>query len=273
MKQFGYEIQSTELNRAPILFIGHGSPMNAIANNSFTKAVGNLRRLYPNPRAILCISAHWMTEGTWVTHMKKPKTIHEFYGFPDELFAIQYSAPGDPKLAELITDEILQRKAHLDDEMWGFDHGTWSVLRHVFPEANIPVIQLSLHLEQPPQYHFQLGKKLSVLRDQGVLIIGSGNVVHNLKLLKRDSESKAYEWAIQFDEWVKKNLIPRNFEPLINNFLDSESGQLSLPTLEHYLPLLYILGASEKNDKLCFEFEDIQNGSISMRTISFGVES
>lgn len=259
--------------RAPVLFIGHGSPLNAIEDNSFTKTLVGLRRICPNPSAILCISAHWMTEGTWVTHMAKPKTIHDFYGFPDELFAIQYPAPGCPELAELISQKILENDAHLDDEMWGFDHGTWSVLRHIFPKAEIPLVQLSLHLEQPPQYHFDLGKKLSVLRDQGVLIIGSGNVVHNLKLLKWETEPKAYEWATQFDEWIKSNIRLRNYEPVINNFLDSESGRLSVPTLEHYLPLLYILGASEKNDKLRFEFEEIQNGSISMRTISFGGES
>jgi len=258
------------LNRAPVLFIGHGSPLNAIEDNSFTRTLKKLKSIYPNPKAILCISAHWMTEGTWLTHMSSPKTIHDFYGFPEELFSVQYPAPGCPKLAEQIAGNILPKMAHLDDEMWGLDHGTWSVLRHIFPDADVPVIQLSLHLEKPTQYHFQLGRKLSVLRDQGVLIIGSGNVVHNLKLLKWETEPKAYEWAIQFDEWIKSNLLLRDFESITNNFLDSESGQLSAPTLEHYLPLLYILGASDKNDKLRFEFEEIQNGSISMRTISFG---
>ena len=258
------------LNRAPVLFIGHGSPLNAIEDNAFTRTLKNLKSIYPKPKAILCISAHWMTEGTWVTHMANPKTIHDFYGFPEELFSIQYPAPGCPELAEQIAEKILPNIAHLDDEMWGFDHGTWSVLKHIFPNADIPVIQLSLHLEQPLQYHFELGKKLSSLRDEGVLIIGSGNVVHNLSLLKWEHGPKAYEWAEQFDEWIKENLTRRNYESIVHDFKDTESGRLSVPTLEHYLPLLYVLGACDKNDKLRFEFEGIQNGSISMRTISLG---
>ena len=261
------------LNRAPVLFIGHGSPLNAIEDNPFTQTLQKLNSVYPNPKAILCISAHWMTEGTWLTHMPNPKTIHDFYGFPESLFSIQYPAPGSPKLAEFIAEKILDSKAHLDDEMWGFDHGTWSVLKYLYPKANIPVIQLSLHMEEAPEYHYRLGKCLRALRDQGVLIIGSGNVVHNLKMLKWEVDPTPYNWAIEFDEWIKQRLLSRDVNEIVNNFLSTHSGKLSTPTTEHYLPLLYALGASDENDKIKFEYEEIQNGSISMRTISFGAET
>lgn len=259
----------TQSERAPVLFIGHGSPMNAIANNSFTQTLGHLKNIFPNPKAILCISAHWMTEGTWVTHMKNPKTIHDFHGFPEELFSVQYPAPGSPEMAELVKKTVTDLTVSLDDEMWGLDHGTWSVLRHVFPAANIPVLQLSLHMEKPPEYHYELGEKLRPLRDAGVLIVGSGNVVHNLRKIKWESEATPYDWAIEFDEWIKAKLEARDFDAIINRFDQTEAGKLSVPTNEHYYPLLYTLGAAVPEDKLHFEFEGIQNGSISMRTLSF----
>lgn len=271
MKNFENKIQETGFKRAPVLFIGHGSPMNAIADNSFTQALSKLQALYPNSKAILCISAHWMTEGSWVTHMEKPKTIHDFYGFPDELFAVQYPAPGCPELAEFMNSKVLNPEAHLDNDMWGLDHGTWSVLRHMFPDANIPVVQLSLDMAQPPEYHYALGTKLKSLRDQGVLIVGSGNIVHNLRKIKWEAQAKPYDWAIEFDEWMKARLLSREIDPMVSEFSKSESGKLSVPTNEHYYPLLYALGASDEKDNLRFEFEGIQNGSISMRTMSFGI--
>lgn len=243
--------------------------MNALENNPFTQALGKLRTLCPDPKAILCISAHWMAEGTWVTHMKHPKTIHDFYGFPEELFAIQYPAPGSPEVAELVASTVTDQKIHLDDEMWGLDHGTWSVLRHIYPDANVPVLQLSLYMTQPPEYHYKLGTQLRQLREHGILIVGSGNIVHNLRKIRWEAEAKPYNWAIEFDEWVKSHLIKRDFQPLINEFTGFEAGKFSVPTSDHYYPMLYVLGAADENDELCFEFEGIQNSSISMRTLSF----
>jgi 4,5-DOPA dioxygenase extradiol len=243
--------------------------MNAIEHNQFTTKLKEMRNIFPNPRAILCISAHWMTEGTWITHMNHPKTIHDFYGFPPELFQINYPAPGSPEIAERVQKTIDHPAINFDDEIWGLDHGTWSILKHMYPKANIPVLQLSLSLDQAPSYHFELGKKLSNLRNEGILIIGSGNVVHNLRKIKWDNKAEPHEWAIEFDKWIKEKIIQQDYESLVNEFDSFEAGKLSVPTLEHYLPLLYILGASDKADKLTFEFEGIQNGSISMRSLSF----
>jgi len=258
------------IEHAPVLFIGHGSPMNAIADNSFTQTLSKLGKLYPAPKAILCISAHWMTEGTWITRMPRPKTIHDFYGFPDELFQIQYPAPGDPEIADLISTTIHEPKISPDNETWGLDHGTWSVLRHIFPNADVPVLQLSLNMEQQAQYHYELGKQLRTLRDQGILIVGSGNVVHNLRKISWESDAEPFDWAIEFDDWIRAKLQSRDFDSIINGFNKSEAGKLSVPTSEHFLPLLYILGASYEEDKLKFEFQGIQNGSISMLTVRFG---
>jgi len=259
--------------RAPVLFIGHGSPMNALDDNSFTRSLGRMRGLYPHPKAILCVSAHWMTEGTWVTHMRKPKTIHDFYGFPEELFAIQYPAPGSPEIAEMVSATVTDPKVHADDEMWGLDHGTWSVLRHVFPDAKIPVLQLSIYMAQPPEYHYRIGKQLRKLRDHGILIVGSGNIVHNLRQIRWEADAKPFDWAVEFDEWVKARLEKRDFKALVNDFAKSPSGRLSVPTPDHYYPLLYTLGAMEEGDQLRFEYEGIQNGSISMRALSIGANA
>lgn len=258
--------------RAPVFFIGHGSPMNALEDNAFTRSLKSMREIYPDPQAILCISAHWMTEGSWVTAMAQPKTIHDFYGFPQELFEIQYPAPGDPQIAGRISDIVQDPKVYLDKETWGLDHGTWSVLRHVFPEAKIPVLQLSLYMEQPAEYHFKLGTELRKLRDQGILIVGSGNVVHNLRKIRWEPDAKAYDWAIECDEWIKSQLTSRDLHSLIEDYQSTDSRRLSIPTPEHYYPLLYILGAAENDDDLRFIFEGIQNGSISMRTFSFGAK-
>lgn len=262
----------------PVLFIGHGSPMNAIANNDFTRSLNALGKKIPAPRAILCVSAHWLTDGTSITHMPKPKTIHDFYGFPEELFAIQYPAPGSPAIAELVAAELNSTetsapKVQLDDTLWGLDHGTWSVLRHLYPEANIPVLQLSINYAKPGQFHFEVGEQLRALRSQGVLIVGSGNIVHNLRQLEWDPNAKPYDWALEFDEGSKQKLIDRDFQALTQNYLESNAGRLSVPTPDHYYPLLYTLGAAEKNDHLSFEYEGIEHGSISMRAFSLGLES
>jgi 4,5-DOPA dioxygenase extradiol len=253
----------------PVLFIGHGSPMNAITENSFTKTLNRMGHDLSRPRAILCISAHWMTEGTWITGQERPKTIHDFYGFPQELFDVQYPSPGDPESAREIQALISEPRINIDLEMWGIDHGSWSVLRHLYPKADIPVMQLSLYLEQPAEYHLKLGQKLRQLRKRGILIIGSGNIVHNLRRIRWESAAKPYDWAIEFDEWIKAKILERDFNAIANDFHTSEAGKLSVPTLEHYLPLLYVLGASDEIDNIKFEYEEIQNGSISMRTLGF----
>lgn len=258
------------MSRLPALFIGHGSPMNALADNGFTRALADLRETVKEPKGVLVISAHWMTEGTWVTHMEHPRTIHDFFGFPPELFAVRYPAPGSPALAGLVKATVRKPQIQLDDEMWGLDHGTWSVLRHLYPQANVPVMQLSLNLAQPAAYHLDLGRQLRALRDQGILIVGSGNVVHNLRKLRWEENAEPFGWAAEFDGWVKTKLESRDIEALSNDFGDTEAGRLSVPTTEHYWPLLYVLGAAEETDSLHWVFEGIQNSSISMRTFYFG---
>lgn len=257
--------------RMPALFIGHGSPMNAIADNTFTRTLTALGARLPKPEAILCVSAHWMTEGSWITHMEAPKTIHDFYGFPQALFDVQYPAPGAPDVSASIQGWINEPEIHLDAEMWGLDHGTWSVLRHLYPKADIPVMQLSLYMEQPADYHFRLGQELRKLRDRGILIVGSGNIVHNLRRIRWEEDAKPYDWALEFDHWVKDILVARDFRSLQEDFLRSEAGRLSVPTPDHYYPLLYTIGAAGPEDEMGFEYEEMQNASISMRCVSFGL--
>lgn len=252
----------------PSLFIGHGSPMNAIAENAYTASLEVLGKKLPKPDAILCISAHWMTKGTWITHMEKPKTIHDFYGFPKELFDVNYPAPGSPEKAEMIQANLSH--IQLDSHEWGLDHGTWAVLRKMYPLADIPVMQLSLDMSQPPEYHVKLGQELSQLREKGILILGSGNIVHNLRKIQWDEKAPAYEWAQEFNHWSKEKLLQRDFSALQNDFLKTEAGRLSVPTMDHYYPMLSILGTSSTKDELNFEYEEIQNSSISMMSFRFG---
>jgi len=244
--------------------------MNAIDDNSFTRALSKLGETLPTPKAILCISAHWMTEGTWVTEMANPKTIHDFYGFPQALFDIEYPAPGSPETAKFIQEVVRDPRVHGDSEMWGLDHGTWSVLRHLYPRANVPTMQLSLYMSQGPEYHQRIGKQLAALRDKGVLIIGSGNLVHNLRRIRWEPNAPAYDWAIEYDEWLKEKLIRRDFRAVLSDFHTTEAGKLSIPSMDHYYPLHYVLGAADSRDELRFEYEEIQNGSISMRSIRLG---
>lgn len=255
--------------RMPIFFIGHGSPMNALTHNPFTRSLERMAALCLRPRAVLCISAHWMTEGTWVTHMERPRTIHDFSGFPQELFDIRYPAPGSPETADLVRTTVVHSGIKADDEMWGLDHGAWLVLRHMYPEAHIPVVQLSLDMARPPEEHFRLGEQLRALREQGILIVGSGNIVHNLQLLRWEPEAQPFDWALEFDEWMKARIVQRDYLPLFGEFAASKAGQLSVPTPDHYLPVLYTLGASDEEDQLRFEYEGIEHASISMRTFSF----
>lgn len=263
--------QKNKEQRMPTLFIGHGSPMNALANNTFTQALERIGNQLPRPDAILCVSAHWMTQGgTAVTKMENPPTIHDFYGFPKELFEVQYPAPGKPEIADLVQSTVTAQSIFSDTEQWGLDHGTWSVLRHMYPSADIPVLQLSIDMTKTPEQHFNLGQELSSLRDKGVMIIGSGNIVHNLRKIQWDPQAKPFDWALEYDAWIKKNLEERNFKALHQKFLNSEAGKLSNPTLDHYLPMLYVLGAGKNEPTLTTEYEEIQNSSISMRTFRFG---
>lgn len=256
--------------KMPLVFLGHGNPMNAIEENNFTQMLTSLGQELPRPKAILCISAHWLSAGTWVTHMQNPKTIHDFYGFPQELFNVQYPAPGDPQMAEYIQTLSKSPTIQADDSAWGLDHGTWAVLRKMYPEAQIPVLQLSIDMSEPASFHFELGRTLRSLRERGVLIVGSGNIVHNLRRVDWNQSQKGFDWAIEFDEWVKGRLEQRDFKALIEDSQKTKAGQWSVPTPDHYLPLLYVLGAADANDHLSFEFEGYDMGSISMRCLSFG---
>lgn len=256
--------------KMPVLFIGHGSPMNAIANNDYTKSLNRLGENLPTPKAVLCISAHWMTKGTYVTDMNQPKTIHDFYGFPEELFKVKYPAPGSHEFSQLTASKIQDPKIGLDYSEWGLDHGTWSVMKHIYPKANIPVFQLSLDMSKPAEFHFDLGMKLKFLREQGVLIIGSGNIVHNLRSIDWNENAPALDQALEFDHWAKMKIESRDFNPLINDFLKTKAGQFSVPTPDHYYPFLYILGATSSQDEQRTVFEGFQNSSISMRSILFG---
>jgi len=244
--------------------------MNALEKNSFTDSLPVFRSACVAPRAILVVSAHWTTEGTWVTAMEQPRTIHDFHGFPANLFAINYPAPGSPEIARLIQETVHEPRVQPDSTQWGLDHGAWALLCRIFPEAEIPVLQLSIDLALPAEEHFQVGRQLRSLRDQGVLIIGSGNIVHNLRTIRWESNADPYSWAAEFDAWVKERLEARDFDALVYDFLRTEAGRLSVPTLEHYLPLLYVLGASDSGDALSFPHEGIQNASIAMRSFILG---
>lgn len=259
----------TNSERMPVLFVGHGSPMNAIEKNPYTQMLEGLANKFEKPKAILVISAHWMSKGTWVLGMEKPKTIHDFYGFPKELFEVQYPAQGSPETAKKIESTITDPPVKIDLESWGLDHGTWSVLRHMYPKADVPVLQMSLNMARSPEYHFNLGQQLSRFRDQGILIVGSGNLVHNLRRMDWNTHAKPHDWAVEFDAWLKTKLETRDFSALIKDFHKTEAGKLSIPTLDHFLPMHYILGAANSKDELHFEFEALHNAAISMRTFGF----
>lgn len=253
----------------PALFIGHGSPMNALAKNNYTEALNTVRSRIPsNPKAILCISAHWLTKGTFISSTDTPDLIYDFYGFPDELYNVKYAAKGSSAIATSIRDSLKKIKIQFDDER-GLDHGAWSVLKHIYPDAEIPILQLSIDIAQPPEYHLKLGEQLSKLRDEGILILGSGNIVHNLQNFSWREDEPPFSWAVEFDTWVKQQLEKRDFKALAYDYHKTAAGRLSVPTTDHYLPLLYILGASQEPDRLHFIYENIQNGSIAMSSFIF----
>lgn len=256
--------------KMPVVFIGHGNPMNAILDNSFSRTWKLLGKQLPQPKAILCISAHWLTRGSFVTTNAHPKTIHDFGGFPDELFRQQYPAPGATDFASQTINAIKEPKI-FGTEDWGLDHGTWSVLLPMYPMANIPVYQLSIDFYKPLQYHFDLGKQLQFLRTKGVLIVASGNVVHNLQKVKW--EGGEYDWANDFDEFVKNQIDTHQYNELINYQKLGSIASLAHPSNDHYLPLLYTLGLSDKNDTHQFFNTHFDLGSVSMRSVIFSQDT
>jgi 4,5-DOPA dioxygenase extradiol len=243
--------------------------MNAIEDNAHTRSLSALGARLGKPTAVLCVSAHWLTRGTTVTGMARPRTIHDFGGFPEALYQIRYPAPGSPAVAKLAR-EALGGSVAVDMEEWGLDHGAWSVLRHMYPKADVPVVQLGIDYGASARRHFEMGEKLRPLREKGVLILGSGNIVHNLRKISFEEDAPPEAWALEFDAWVKARLETRDFEPLLGDLSSAPSGRISVPAPDHYDPLLYVLGASDADDHLRWEFEGIQNASISMRSVSFG---
>jgi 4,5-DOPA dioxygenase extradiol len=261
--------------RMPVLFIGHGSPMNVILKNSFTRGLENLGLSLPRPEAIMVISAHWLTSGTYVGCMERPKTIYDFYGFPDELYRIKYPCEGSPRHARMVTElsNRAQIKCHRN---WGLDHASWAILKHIYPQADIPVFEMSLDYSynewnpKPLEYYYQLGSELKELRQKGVLIIGSGNMVHNLGLIDFQIDTKPYDWAVEFDEKLKTKLINRNHTDLVSYKNMGRTASLAVPTLDHYLPMIVVIGLQGKEESLTFIYEGIQNASISMRSFRIG---
>ncbi len=257
-------------NRLPAVFLGHGNPMQTLAHNDYTEAWRQLGLDMPRPRAILAISAHWYGSGAAVTVATAPRTLHDFGGFPRELYQIQYRAPGDPGLAGSI-QRLLAPLAVSADESWGLDHGTWSVLRHVYPDADIPVVQLRIDATKGPDHHFDIGRMLAPLRDEGVLIVGSGNLIHNLRMYAWDRPLREpYDWAVRFDNKVRELVREGDFAPLIHYEALGRDATLSIPTPDHYLPLLYVLGARRPGDGIRFPVSGIEGGALSMLAVQVG---
>ncbi|WP_191968009.1 4,5-DOPA-extradiol-dioxygenase [Rhizosphaericola mali] len=255
--------------RMPVLFLGHGNPMNAIEDNVFVHGFQKVAKEIPTPKMILCISAHWETRGTFVTGMEHPETIHDFGGFPKALFDVQYPAPGSPELAKETSELITSTHVGITDQ-WGLDHGCWTVVKHLYPDAKIPVIEMSIDYTQPASYHYTLGKELSKLRNKGVLIIGSGNTVHNLRMAAWDKMSEpgyAYEWAFSANEKMKQLIENKDHQALINYDKQGRDFQLSIPTPEHYIPLLYALSLQEKDEKTTIFNDGLVAGSLNMLSV------
>lgn len=255
--------------KMPVLFVGHGSPMNAIENNDFTRGWEEIAARIPRPTAILAISAHWYTPGTRINDSAQPKTVYDMYGFPDELYRIVYHAPGAPELAHQ-TNELLLGVAQIDNS-WGIDHGTWSVLHRMYPQADIPVFQLSVNQQAPAEEHYRLGQQLQALREQGVLIFGSGNVVHNLGRIDWQSDG-GYPWAERFDAYIKAQILAHQHQHVIDYHTAGESAQLAFVTPEHFYPLLYVLGASAPDDAITVFNDACTLGALSKTSYLFAPE-
>ncbi|MFG6687837.1 4,5-DOPA dioxygenase extradiol [Mariniflexile sp. HNIBRBA6329] len=254
--------------KMPVLFLGHGSPMNAIEENEFVASFRQLGKDLVKPNAILCISAHWETKGTFVTAMQNPPTIHDFGGFPQALFDVQYPAPGSPELAKETKSIITKTVVEFDDK-WGLDHGAWSVIKHLYPNADIPVIQMSIDYSKPPQYHYKLARELAGLRQKGVLIIGSGNMVHNLRLVawNKLNDTFAFDWATEANEKMKQYILDDNHQNLIHFRNEGKAFDLAIPTPEHYLPLIYTLALKEKNETVSIFNDKPVGGSLTMTSL------
>lgn len=275
MKLKGLELFTSDFastSKMPVLFLGHGSPMNAIEENGFVQGFRTIGETIEKPNAILCVSAHWETNGTFITHMDSPRTIHDFGGFPKALYDVQYPAPGFPELAKETQKIITSTDVGLDDK-WGLDHGAWSVLKHLYPEADVPVLQLSLDYTKSAEYHYNLAKELAKLREKGILIVGSGNIVHNLGMIawdKMNEDSYGYDWAIEAHDKIKSYIELDDHNNLIDYKNQGEAFNLAIPTPEHYLPLLYSLALKESNDPLTFYNDKQIMGSLSMTSIKIG---
>lgn len=270
LHKFSKELDNSP--KMPVLFLGHGSPMNAIEENEFVQGFRKVGAQIEKPKAILVVSAHWETRGTFVTAMDNPPTIHDFGGFPRELFEVQYPAPGSPELAQYTKEIITSAEVHLDDK-WGLDHGSWSVIKHLYPDADVPVIQMSIDYTQPPAYHYALAKELAILRNKGVLIVGSGNIVHNLCMVAwqhLNTTGYAYDWAQYADEKMKEYIREGNHQPLIEYYKQGKEFQLAVPTPEHFIPMLYALSLQEKNEHIEIFNDAAVGGSLTMTSFKIG---
>lgn len=256
----------------PVLFIGHGSPMNGIEDNEFSRTWAKMGQEIVRPKAVLVISAHWLTRGTHITAMEEPKTIHDFGGFPQALFDVQYPAKGSPELAEATSKLVTSTNIGLDHD-WGLDHGTWTVVRHMYPDADIPVLQLSIDYGRPPQYHYELAKEIASLRKKGVLIIGSGNMVHNLRMVdwqKLNEPNYGFDWAVEMNDVFKQKISDGNHKALIDYENLNKAAKLAIPTPDHYYPLLYNLGLQDNNDSISFFNDRLVGGSLNMTSVKIG---
>lgn len=258
---------TVEIKNSPAYFIAHGSPMNAIANNAFTSKLSKVGENI-KAKAIIVISAHWETDGTYITGMKDPRTIHDMYGFPEELYNVKYPASGDPDLAKKISEIIPE--IEIDHNKWGLDHGSWSLLVHLKPKAEIPVLQISLNKSLTLSQHFEFAKKLLFLRKEGIAIIGSGNIVHNLREINWTTDATPHPWALEFSNWFKERILEKKFHEVINSPLSFKAGALSNPSLEHYIPSLYILALQDEQENIDVIYNEMQNASISMLSFKVG---
>lgn len=258
----------------PALFIGHGSPMNAIDNNDWTRSMSAIGRQLPRPELILCISAHWLTDGTFVTSAEKPRMIYDMSGFPPALYQVSYPAPGSPFWAKRLCEQygFIKPDGSAAETRWGFDHGCWSVLKFLFPAADIPVLQLSIDFSRPGLWHLELGRHLGALREAGVMLIGSGNIVHNLRAVSYNEGEPPFEWAVEFDHWFKQTLEAGALERLATDYNASAAGRQSVPTPDHYFPALYIAGAARPGERVSWLYETLQHGSLSMRAFGVGIQ-
>ena len=250
------------MSKMPALFVGHGSPMNAIEDNQYTGTWTSIAERIPKPEVILSISAHWFTKGTKIMNEENPKTIYDMYGFPKELYDVSYNTAGSPGFAKISRDLISRETKY--DNSWGIDHGTWSVLVHMYPDRDIPVFQISIDADASPEKHYKIGKELRALREQGVLIFGSGNIVHNLRLVDWHKANKGFDWAYEFDKYIYESILNKNHDNIIKFNEQGNIARLAVPTPDHFYPLLYALGASDEDDKISVFNRFCELGSLSM---------